>query len=76
MNTIRLLMHTYYEHLYELLDSQQARILLTIDDLLPEEIKKRHAGLIDPKKISAYRQACYDFLAERIDDFLVGTEAQ
>ena len=69
MNRTNLLLKTYYEALYELLDSNKAHMEAMIEKLMRDEIENRRFELSDGEKYHAYRDAAFAFLAERLETY-------
>ena len=69
MNTTKLLLHLYYEFLYERLEDQKHNCLEKIDKLLTQEIDHQFFGQFDQEKYAAYHDACLAFLEERIETY-------
>ncbi len=69
MNQAGLLLNAYYEALYELLDSNKARLIEKIEDLLHSELENLGAVSFDREKYAAYRDACLAFVDERMETY-------
>ena len=69
MNETRVLLHAYYEALYDKLEEYRPQLASMIDELLSEEIEKRDYPGFDEEKFTAYRQACLAFVDERIEAY-------
>ena len=65
----KLLLNTYFEKLYEYLDAAADTCRARTETLLQEEIEKRNLGTFDAQKITAYREACWAFVMERIETY-------
>jgi hypothetical protein len=69
MNETRVLLHAYYEILYERMEARKEQLVGMIDELLSEEVERQAYEDFDGKKLAAYRQACLAFVDERIEAY-------
>jgi len=69
MIEITLLLNTYYEALYERLETRKGLLTTRVEKLLKQEIAKRKLGDFDTEKYEAYRDACLAFVDERIETY-------
>ncbi len=69
MSSARLLLKAYYERLYERMVADRAELEACIDHLLPDEVRLRCLGPLNPDGVQAYRDACRAFLTERLEAY-------
>ena len=69
MNETKLLLKTYYEALYERLETNKALLATRAEKRLQAEIEKRGFGNFNQEKYTAYRDACLAFIDERIETY-------
>lgn len=69
MNETKVLLHAYYETLYDRLEARKTQLASVIDELLSEEVEKRDYRGFDEEKFAAYREACLAFVDERIEAY-------
>ena len=62
-------MKAYYEALYELLDSDKARLIAKIEILLRDELENLGLTNFDREKYAAYRDATLAFVDERMEAY-------
>ena len=68
MNEVKVLLHAYYEILYDRLEARRTQLANMIDELLFEEVERQdYEGFVE-EKFTAYREACMAFVDERIED--------
>lgn len=67
MITTRILLHAYYERLYEIMAARREELFHRVDILLAAEIKRREFGPMGSERMEAYRQACRAFIDERFE---------
>ena len=69
MNETNVLLHAYYEVLYEALQTNRGTLIAKVEKLLAAEIEKRGFGCFNEEKFTAYRDACVAFIDERIETY-------
>ena len=69
MNETNLLLHAYYETLYERLEAQKGLLAKRIEELLAEEVALRGFEDFGWDKYAAHRDACMAFVDERIETY-------
>lgn len=69
MNETKILLHAYYETLYDRLEAMRPRIANQIGRLLTEEVLRQRYEGFDREKFAAYREACLAFVDERIEAY-------
>ena len=67
MNPTSLLLKTYYEALYELLEAHKDALADRINAVLAEEIQSGGYEDFDDEKFTAFSEACQAFIDERIE---------
>ena len=69
MTDTSLLLKAYYEALYERLEANKGLLIKRAEQLLTKEIEERGFEDFDEDKYAAYREACLDFIDERIETY-------
>lgn len=69
MNETKVLLHAYYEALYDLLETRKPLTADLIDRLLTEEVERQGYEGFDEEKFAAYKEACLAFVDERIEAY-------
>ena len=69
MNETKVLLHAYYETLYDRLEARKNQLADMIDELLLEEVERQDYEGFDEEKFTAYREACRAFVDERIEAY-------
>jgi len=69
MTDTSLLLKAYYEALYERLEANKELLIKRAEQLLTKEIEERGFEDFDEDKYAAYREACLDFIDERIETY-------
>lgn len=69
MSETSLLLKAYYEALYERLEADKELLIKRAEQLLTKEIEERGFEDFDEDKYAAYREACLDFIDERIETY-------
>ena len=69
MTDTSLLLKAYYEALYERLQANKELLITKAEQLLTKEIEERGFEDFDEDKYAAYREACLDFIDERIETY-------
>ena len=69
MNETKILLHAYYETLYDRLEARKNQLADMIDELLFEEVERQDYEGFDEEKFTAYREACQAFVDERIEAY-------
>jgi len=69
MNETKILLHAYYETLYDRLEASRKQLANMIDELLFEEVERQDYEGFDEEKFTAYREACRAFVDERIEAY-------
>jgi len=69
MNETKILLHAYYETLYDRLEARKPLISTLIDEILTEEVAGQEYEGFDGEKYAAYRDACLAFVDERIEAY-------
>ena len=69
MSSSQLLLRAYYERLHERMLAARPQLEACIDQLLPDEVRLRCLGPLNPEGIRAYRDACLAFVTERLETY-------
>jgi hypothetical protein len=69
MNQASLLLKTYYEALYEPLETNRDALITKAESFLRDEIETRDFGPFNPTKFKAYRDAAVAFIDERTESY-------
>jgi hypothetical protein len=69
MGKTNILLKSYYETLYELLEEKKDKLAERIKDVLAEQVKAAGLGDFDHEKFAAYWEACLAFIEERIETY-------
>ncbi|MBM4028346.1 MAG: hypothetical protein FJ280_23575 [Planctomycetes bacterium] len=64
-----LLLKAYYEQLHEWMQTDRARLLARLGELLSEEVARQGFPDMDASRLDAYREACVAFLDERLESY-------
>jgi hypothetical protein len=69
MNSVRLIMRTYYEQLHERMAAMRDELIVCIDAMLPAEIARQEFGPLRADQVEAYREAALAFIDERLETY-------
>lgn len=69
MTQTNILLRSYYEMLYELLEEKKDILAGRIKDVLDKQVKEAGFGYFDSEKFAAYWEACLAFIEERIETY-------